>query len=103
MSFISDVMSPGGGVMLLPFVRLVVIFLLLLTSTAFLCGVARIHMAVLSFLGGGLLLSLSFFEAEYKKAQKRASGQPATGPAATTTKQPSATKTSGGKVAAKTD
>lgn len=84
--------------MLLPFVRLVVMFLLLLTSTAFVCGVARIHMAVLSFLGGGLLFSLSFFEAEYKKAQQRAAGQP-TGPTAT---KPSATN-SGGKVAAKTD
>lgn len=86
--------------MLLPFVRLVVMFLLLLTSTAFISGVARIHMAVLSFLGVGLLVSLSFFESEYKKAQKRAGGQP-TGPGATATK-PAATKSSS-KVAAKTD
>lgn len=54
--------------MLLPFVRAVIAILLVLTLAGFLAGVARIHMAVLSFLGAGLLLSLSFFESEYKKA-----------------------------------
>ena len=86
--------------MLLPFVRLIIVFLLMLTTTAFVSGVARIHMAILSALGGGLLLSLSFFESEYKKAQSRVYGSSAAGgegkPVATTT------KSSGGK-AAKTD
>ena len=52
-SFVSQVMSPGGGVMLLPFVRLVIIFLLLLTLTAAIVGVARIHMIILSLLSAG--------------------------------------------------
>ena len=103
MSFITDVMSPGGGVMLLPFVRLVIMFLLLLTSTAFISGVARIHMAVLSFLGIGLIFSLSFFESEYKKAQKRNAGQQPTGPGGAATTKPAATRSSSSKVAAKTD
>jgi hypothetical protein len=52
-SFVSQVMSPGGGVMLLPFVRLVIGILLLLTTTAAIVGVARIHMVILSFLSAG--------------------------------------------------
>lgn len=71
-SFVSQVMQPGGGVMLLPFVRVVIGCLMLLTMSAFLAGVARIHMAVLTVLSGGLLASLSFFESEFKKAQRRA-------------------------------
>lgn len=39
--------------MLLPFVRLVIGFLLLLTSVAAVVGVARIHMVILSFLSAG--------------------------------------------------
>lgn len=97
-SFVSQIMQPGGGVMLLPFVRLVIGCLLLLTMGAFIAGVARIHMAVLSVLSGGLLISLSFFESEYKKAQRRIHGQQATETTATTT-----TKSSDGKKAAKTD
>ncbi len=38
------------------------------TVTAFILGVARIHMAILSVLAGGLLLSISFFMGEYEKA-----------------------------------
>jgi len=68
-SFFSQLMEPGGGVMLLPFVRMVIGCLLVLTTTAAIVGVARIHMVILSFLSGGLLLSLSFFESEYKKAR----------------------------------
>jgi hypothetical protein len=69
MSFVSQVMEPGGGVMLLPFVRLVIGLLLCLTTGAAIVGVARIHMVILSFLSGGLLISLSFFESEFKKAR----------------------------------
>lgn len=68
-SFIAQVMEPGGGVMLLPFVRGVIAILLLLTSTAAIVGVARLHMVILTFLSGGLLLSLSFFESEFKKVR----------------------------------
>lgn len=53
-SFISKVLSPGGGVMLLPFVRLVIGVLLLLTLTAATVGVARVHMIILSFLSAGV-------------------------------------------------
>ena len=69
-------MEPGGGVMLLPFVRMVIGCLLVLTTTAAIVGVARIHMVILSFLSGGLLLSLSFFESEYKKARGGSSTAP---------------------------
>jgi uncharacterized protein involved in cysteine biosynthesis len=66
-SFISQIMEPGGGFMLLPFVRLVIALLMVLTVTSAVFGVARIHMIILSFLSGGLLLSLSFFESEFNK------------------------------------
>ena len=95
-SFVSEVLQPGGGVLLLPFVRLVIGFLLMLTTGAFFAGVARIHMAVLSVLSGGLLLSLSFFESEYKKAKMRSEYG---GKTPTTTQN---TSSDGGK-AAKTD
>lgn len=39
--------------MLLPFVRLVIGFLLVLTVTAAIVGVARIHMVILSVLSAG--------------------------------------------------
>jgi len=67
-SFVSQLMSPGGGMMLIPFIRLVIVLLMLTTSTTFVFGVARIHMGILTVLSGGLLLSISFFENEYKKA-----------------------------------
>ena len=71
MSFVAQVLQPGGGVLLLPLVRLVIGCLMLLTMGAFAAGVARIHMAVLTVLSAGLLVSLSFFESEYKKASMR--------------------------------
>lgn len=55
--------------MLLPFVRMVIVCLLCLTVAAAVAGVARIHMIILSVLSSGLLLSLQFFESEYKKAR----------------------------------
>lgn len=84
-------MEPGGGVMLLPFVRTVIALLLVLTMIGAIVGVARIHMVILSFLSAGLLVSLSFFESEYKKARGAAQG--------------SSTETSGsaGKESNKTD
>ena len=75
-SFISQLMEPGGGVMMLPFVRLVISCLLVLCVTAAFFDVARIHFAILTVLSGGLLLSLQFFESEYKKL--RGSSAPTT-------------------------
>ena len=72
-SFVSQIMQPGGGLLLIPFVRLIIGTLLVLTLAGFLAGVARIHMAVLSFLSAGLLFSISMFESEYKKAQQYSS------------------------------
>jgi len=66
-SLFQKIMQPGAGVMLLPFVRVVISLLLLLTVTAAILGVARIHMVILSFLASGLLSSLYFFEQEYKR------------------------------------
>lgn len=53
---------------LIPFIRFVIVLLMLTTSTTFVFGVARLHMGILTVLSGGLLLSISFFESEYKKA-----------------------------------
>ena len=75
MSFAAQVLKPGGGVMLLPLVRLVIGCLMMLTTGAFFAGVARIHMAILTTLSAGLLVSLSFFESEYKKAQMQVQQQ----------------------------
>lgn len=80
--------------MLLPFVRIVVGILLALTSVAALLGVARIHMIILSFLSGGLLLSLSFFESEFNKIRGVSSG---------TTTYSAAPVTSSSNKVAKTD
>jgi ER protein Pkr1 len=79
----SQILQPGGGVMLIPFVRLVVCLLLLLTVGAAVLDLARIHMVVLSVLSSGLLLSLSFFESEIKKQQ--GGGQHSSTSSATTT------------------
>jgi hypothetical protein len=57
-SLVSQILAPGGGVMLLPFVRLVIGGLLLLTSSAAVLGVARIHMVILSFLSAGTFQAL---------------------------------------------
>jgi len=74
-SFISKILAPGGGVALIPFIRYVISFLVLICGTAFVCDVARIHMAVLIFLSVGLLISLQFFEKEFA----RISGRPSSG------------------------
>ena len=98
-SLFAQIMEPGGGVMLLPFVRVVIGLLMLLTSVAAVLGVARIHMVILSFLSGGLLLSLYFFESEYNKMRGASSG----GATTTTTTVKSDGAGSKGKTAAKTD
>jgi len=52
---LAKIMEPGGGVHLLPFVRLVIVFLMMLTVTAAAVGVARVHMVILSALSAGTL------------------------------------------------
>ena len=71
MSFISDILAPGGGIMLIPFVRFVISTLLVLCIMGFVADVARIHMVVLGFLSAGLLFSLSMFEREFNKVNNR--------------------------------
>jgi hypothetical protein len=66
-SFFAQLMSPGGGIMLIPFIRGVIMCLFLTTIIAFVSGFARVHMAVLGSLAGGLLLSISFFMSQYEK------------------------------------
>jgi hypothetical protein len=44
MSFFSQMMEPGGGVLLLPFVRVVIGMLMVMTTMGAIAGVARIHM-----------------------------------------------------------
>jgi ER protein Pkr1 len=68
-SFIAQVMEPGGGLMLLPFVRFVIGCLLCLTIVAAIFDVARIHMIILSILSSGLFISLHWFENEFKKVR----------------------------------
>ncbi len=60
-------MSPGGGVHLIPFTRLIIICLFLTTSTVFIMGVARIHMFILSVLSAGFYFALGVFQREYQK------------------------------------
>jgi ER protein Pkr1 len=72
-SFFAQIMEPGGGIMLLPFVRMVIGCLLALTTTTAILGVARIHMIILSFLSAGLLASLHFFESEVKRVRSYSS------------------------------
>ena len=75
-SFFAEIMQPGGGIILIPFVRVIITILLVLTMMGFVAGVARIHMGILSFLSAGLLFSLSMFEKEFNKVhgQQRTGG-----------------------------
>lgn len=66
--FIQQILSPGGGLMLIPFTRAVICCLFLTTFSVFLIGVARVHMLILSFLSGGMWFALGYFEKAYKNA-----------------------------------
>jgi hypothetical protein len=83
-SFVSQIMQPGGGLLLIPFVRVVIGILLVMTLAGFLAGIARIHMAILSFLSIGLLFSISMFEREFNKAQQHRGGGESQAPPSTT-------------------
>ena len=84
-SFISQVMEPGGGLLLLPFVRFVIGCLLVLTTCAAVMNVARIHMIILTILSTGLFISLHWFETEFRKLRNRNSSAMSTSSSASTT------------------
>ena len=67
-------MAPGGGILLVPFTRAVIVCLFLITSTVFIMGVARIHMFILSFLCAGMWISLGVFQTEYTKFMNNRDG-----------------------------
>eukprot|EP00977_Amphora_coffeiformis_P001540 scaffold296_cov102-Amphora_coffeaeformis.AAC.28 len=93
-SFVAQIMQPGGGVMLLPFVRFVIGILLVLTIAGAIVDFARIHMVILAFLSGGLLISLSFFESEFKKVRaSREGGASSSTSTSTTAAKASSNKT----------
>ena len=54
---------------LIPFIKCVVICLLVVCMATFIAGVARIHMFILSCLSAGLLCSLVFFENALNRAK----------------------------------
>lgn len=86
MSFISQILEPGGGVMLLPFVRIILgLLLLFVVLPLAVYDVARIHMIILAFLSSGLLASLTWFENEYKRQKARRSVGPTTTATSSTT------------------
>mmetsp|Transcript_15757 Transcript_15757/g.32284 ORF Transcript_15757/g.32284 Transcript_15757/m.32284 type:complete len:93 (+) Transcript_15757:173-451(+) len=69
-SIVSQLLAPGGGILLIPFIKGVVFCLLIVTSACMVADVARIHMAVLSFLSAGLLVSLTMFQNAWDRMQK---------------------------------
>ncbi|KAL7513097.1 hypothetical protein ACHAXN_010155 [Cyclotella atomus] len=77
-SFISDLLKPGGGIALIPFIRMTIVALLIMVILMGIAGVARIHMAVLAFLSVGLLISISWFEKAWDEVQSKR-GSSATG------------------------
>eukprot|EP00558_Chaetoceros_sp_UNC1202_P006506 CAMPEP_0197248154 /NCGR_PEP_ID=MMETSP1429-20130617/35206_1 /TAXON_ID=49237 /ORGANISM="Chaetoceros sp., Strain UNC1202" /LENGTH=102 /DNA_ID=CAMNT_0042709261 /DNA_START=101 /DNA_END=409 /DNA_ORIENTATION=+ len=66
-SFIAQILSPGGGIVLIPFTRAVICCLFIITSTVFILGIARIHMFIMSVLSAGMYISLGIFHKEYQK------------------------------------
>uniref|UniRef100_A0A7S0CHT6 Uncharacterized protein n=1 Tax=Proboscia inermis TaxID=420281 RepID=A0A7S0CHT6_9STRA len=88
MSFIVKILSPGGGVLVIPFIKFVIACLLVTCMATFAFGVARIHMGILSFLSTGLLISIIVFEKEYNRisnANKARAINEASGISSTTT------------------
>eukprot|EP00549_Striatella_unipunctata_P003500 CAMPEP_0118694876 /NCGR_PEP_ID=MMETSP0800-20121206/12817_1 /TAXON_ID=210618 ORGANISM="Striatella unipunctata, Strain CCMP2910" /NCGR_SAMPLE_ID=MMETSP0800 /ASSEMBLY_ACC=CAM_ASM_000638 /LENGTH=96 /DNA_ID=CAMNT_0006593491 /DNA_START=154 /DNA_END=444 /DNA_ORIENTATION=- len=85
MSFVSQILAPGGGMLLIPFIKIVICILMLTCGAACIAGVAQIHMAILLFLSSGLLYSLTWFEAEFAKVQGAKRSQGGGGGTTTTT------------------
>ncbi len=71
LNFIQQILSPGGGMLLIPFTRAVILCLLLTTLTVLFMGIARIHMFILSVLSAGMWFALGLFEREFSKAMNR--------------------------------
>eukprot|EP01082_Thalassiosira_pseudonana_P002287 g2050.t1 g2050 contig11:612374-613105(-) len=69
-SFISELLKPGGGIALIPFIRMTIATLLLMVVIMFIADIARIHMVILAFLAGGLLASISWFEKAWNDVQR---------------------------------
>mmetsp|Transcript_7917 Transcript_7917/g.17179 ORF Transcript_7917/g.17179 Transcript_7917/m.17179 type:complete len:91 (-) Transcript_7917:328-600(-) len=70
MSFVQDLLKPGGGIALIPFIRGTIWMLLLMVIIMGVLDVARIHMVVLAFLSTGLLVSISMFEKAWNDVQR---------------------------------
>ncbi|KAL3808884.1 hypothetical protein ACHAXA_005095, partial [Cyclostephanos tholiformis] len=69
MSFVQELLKPGGGIALIPYIRATIVALLLMVITMGILDVARVHMVVLAFLSGGLLISISMFEKAWNDMQ----------------------------------
>lgn len=76
MSFVSDLLKPGGGIALIPFIRGTILLLLMMVILMGIFDVARIHMVVLAFLSVGLLVSISMFERAWNDVQRNRSNAP---------------------------
>mmetsp|Transcript_29012 Transcript_29012/g.61576 ORF Transcript_29012/g.61576 Transcript_29012/m.61576 type:complete len:93 (-) Transcript_29012:248-526(-) len=74
MSVIQDMLKPGGGIALIPFIRMTILTLLLMVIVMGILDVARIHMVVLAFLSIGLLMSISHFEKVWNDVQRSRGG-----------------------------
>eukprot|EP00571_Detonula_confervacea_P000403 CAMPEP_0172314672 /NCGR_PEP_ID=MMETSP1058-20130122/23096_1 /TAXON_ID=83371 /ORGANISM="Detonula confervacea, Strain CCMP 353" /LENGTH=97 /DNA_ID=CAMNT_0013028601 /DNA_START=77 /DNA_END=370 /DNA_ORIENTATION=- len=74
MSFIQDLLKPGGGVALIPFIRMTIMLLLLMVIIMGIAGIARIHMLVMGFLSVGLLVSISMFEKAWNDVHRSRGG-----------------------------
>ncbi|KAK1738298.1 hypothetical protein QTG54_010967 [Skeletonema marinoi] len=69
MTFIQDLLKPGGGIALIPFIRGTIATLLVLVILMGIADIARIHMVVLASLSIGLLMSISWFEKAWNDVQ----------------------------------
>jgi len=74
MTFIQDLLKPGGGIALIPFIRGTIATLLVLVILMGISDIARIHMVVLATLSIGLLMSISWFEKAWNDVQSSRGG-----------------------------
>ncbi|KAL3763271.1 hypothetical protein ACHAWU_008974 [Discostella pseudostelligera] len=74
MSFVQDLLKPGGGIALIPFIRATIVVLLLMVIIMGIFDIARIHMIVLACLSTGLLISISMFEKAWNDVQRSRGG-----------------------------
>mmetsp|Transcript_6470 Transcript_6470/g.9705 ORF Transcript_6470/g.9705 Transcript_6470/m.9705 type:complete len:91 (-) Transcript_6470:251-523(-) len=74
MSLIQDLLKPGGGIALIPFIRMTILLLLVMVIGMGIADIARIHMVVLGCLSIGLLISISWFEKAWNDVQRSRGG-----------------------------